>query len=68
MTRTTRDPRILRAAASAIRRLPEKARAAHLSELLLEMARRVEVEVGEGRERERGDVVDMSDVLNGRHG
>jgi hypothetical protein len=51
------DRRTLEAAASALRRLPPKARAGHLSDKLLDMAARMEaVERERQSDERRGDV------------
>jgi hypothetical protein len=56
------DRRTLEAAASALRRLPPKARAGHLSDKLLDMARRMEAVERERAEREANGLVDWSDA------
>jgi hypothetical protein len=56
------DRRVLEAAASAIRRRPPKARAGHLADRLLDMARRMEAVEREREEREDGGLVDYDDV------
>jgi hypothetical protein len=51
------DRRTLEAAASALRRLPPKARARHLADRLLDLARRMEaVERERQNDERRGDV------------
>jgi hypothetical protein len=51
------DRRVLEAAASAIRQLPPKARAGHLADRLLDLARRMEaVERERQNDERRGDV------------
>jgi hypothetical protein len=56
------DRRTLEAAASALRRLPPKARAGHLADRLLDMARRMEAVERERAEREENELVDYDDV------
>jgi hypothetical protein len=55
------DRRVLEAAASALRRLPPKARAGHLADRLLDMARRIEAVERERREREDNELVSWED-------
>jgi hypothetical protein len=56
------DRRTLEAAASALRRLPPKARAGHLAAKLEDMARRMEAVERERREREDSGLVEWEDV------
>lgn len=62
MTLTPSDRLTLEAAASALRRLPPKARAGHLARRLSELAARVEAGERVREERERGEVCDWDDV------